>query len=224
MDRSDTMNHEQAVSTFASERYLLDEMTEPERSTFEEHYFACMACAEDVRAGALMRDGVREGLLPDRADGNNVHDMAASAAWRRRNTEARRWYQSAFIPWAAAASLAVIAGYQATVTPGRLASQPVALTPVTLRPASRGQEPKVTTSPAATVVTLAVDLSSSVAGPSLGYAIRTAAGAAVASGSVPAPPAGAPLLLLVPSSEIALPGRYILVVGDTEYPFEVVAQ
>jgi hypothetical protein len=217
------MTHEQAVSTFASERYLLDEMTEPERSTFETHYFSCIECADDVRAGALMRDGVRAGLLGNHAAQKNVHNMRASAAWRRKTEGPRRWYQSAAIPWAAAATLAVVAGYQTLVVPpGRALSEPVALAPITLRPASRGQEPKI---PLARdgAVALAVDLNSAVSGE-IPYAIRTAAGAQVASGAVRTPLAGAPLLLLVPSSTLRTPGRYILTIADTEYPFELVSQ
>src|SRR5262245_13756837 len=144
MDRTDTMTHEQAVSTFASERYLLEEMTEPERTVFEEHYFSCAECADDVRIGAMMSDGARAGLMDQRADQRNVTDMTASAAWRRKAAAPRRWYQSAAVPWAAAAALAIVAGYQTFVgTPGNSLSHPEALVPVTLRPATRGQEPKV---------------------------------------------------------------------------------
>jgi len=96
------MTHEEAVSTLASERYLLEEMSEPERETFEEHYFSCVECADDVRAGGVMRDGVRGGLMNEQAV-HTVHDMTTSAAWRRKNVQPRRWYQSPAIPWAAAA-------------------------------------------------------------------------------------------------------------------------
>jgi len=78
------MTHEQAVSTFASERYLLEEMTEPERTVFEEHYFSCVDCADDVRMGAVMSDGARAGLMGERAERTTVTDMTASDAWRRR--------------------------------------------------------------------------------------------------------------------------------------------
>jgi len=218
------MTHEEAVSTLASERYLLEEMSEPERETFEEHYFSCVECADDVRAGGVMRDGVRAGLMNEQAV-HTVHDMTASAAWRRKNVQPRRWYQSPAIPWAAAAALAVVAGYQAlSPTPGRSIGQPMALAPVTLRPASRGQEPRITVARDAAVVTLAIDASSTAAGTELSYAIRKAAGAVVVSGKLPTPPPGAPLLLLVPSSQIRVPGHYVLIVGDSEYPFEVVAQ
>ena len=194
------MTHDQAVSTFASERYLLEEMTEPERTVFEEHYFSCVDCADDVRMGAVMSDGARAGLMGERADGVVVTDMTASDAWRRRTaTNPSRWYQSAAIPWAVAATLAVVAGYQTFVgTPGRPLSQPQALVPVTLRPASRGQEPKVVVSRDSSIATLAVDMSSAVSGSSLPYSIRTAAGASVASGTIKAPQAGAPLLLARP--------------------------
>ena len=42
------MTHQQALDGLASERYLLDEMTEGERFEFEAHYFDCVDCAEDV--------------------------------------------------------------------------------------------------------------------------------------------------------------------------------
>jgi hypothetical protein len=218
------MTHEEAVSTLAPERYLLEEMSGPERETFEEHYFSCVECADDVRTGGVMRDGVHAGLMNEQSV-HTVHDMTASAAWRRKNVGARRWYQSPAIPWAAAAALAVVAGYQALVpAPGRSIGQPMALAPVTLRPASRGQEPKVSLARDTAVVTLAIEMGSTVAGTELSYAIRTAAGAGLVSGTVRAPQSGAPLLLLVPSLQIPAPGHYVLIVADGEYPFEVVAQ
>ena len=57
------MNHQEAVSSHATERYLLEEMTEVEKFAFEDHYFDCAECADDVRAAALMREGVKEGML-----------------------------------------------------------------------------------------------------------------------------------------------------------------
>jgi hypothetical protein len=219
------MTHEQAVSTFASERYLLEEMNEPERTVFEEHYFSCPDCADDVRMGAVMSDGARAGLMSERANQSTVSDITSSDAWRRRTSGTRRWYQSVAIPWAAAATLAVVAGYQTFVgTPGGSLSRPEALAPVTLRPASRGQEPKVVVSRNSSVATLAVDTSAAVSGSSLSYVIRSATGSVIASGTVQAPQAGTPLLLLVPTAEVSLPGRYVLSVGDSEYPFEVVSQ
>ncbi len=55
----ETMTHEHAVNTMASERYLLEEMSELERHAFEEHFFSCPDCAEDLRTAELMRAGAR---------------------------------------------------------------------------------------------------------------------------------------------------------------------
>ncbi len=43
----------------ATERYLLEEMTEAESEAFEEHYFNCAECAAEVVAGATFIIGVR---------------------------------------------------------------------------------------------------------------------------------------------------------------------
>ena len=53
------MDHLQAETTNAAERYLLDEMSEPERFAFESHYFDCEECADEVRVGSALARGVR---------------------------------------------------------------------------------------------------------------------------------------------------------------------
>jgi len=49
------MEHQAAKDTNAVERYLLGEMPVDERDAFENHYFSCIACAEEVREGAQLR-------------------------------------------------------------------------------------------------------------------------------------------------------------------------
>jgi hypothetical protein len=44
------MDHETAVQLKATERYFLGELAGPDREGFEEHFFMCPECAEDVRA------------------------------------------------------------------------------------------------------------------------------------------------------------------------------
>ena len=217
------MTHEQAVATLASERYLLEEMSGPERETFEDHYFSCTACAEDVRTGGLLRDATKAGLLGDRDD---VREVSGGTGNHVVQFRPRRWYQSTALPWAVAATLAVAAGYQTLVTVPSLRplNEPLALAPVTLRPASRGQEPRVQLGRDAAAVTLAVDASSAGTSGELAYDLRTAAGSVVLSGKAGAPSAGAPLLLLVPARAVRAPGRYVLTVAGNDYPFEVVAQ
>jgi anti-sigma factor RsiW len=218
------MTHTEAVRSAAAERYLLDELSEPERFAFEEHYFECSECAEGVRMGALMRDGVRAGLLPD-ARVTSISE----ASGRKSSRPAVGWRPSALVPWAAAAALALVAGYQA-VQPARSGARlvgPQALAPVTLRPESRGVVPVVPVQPGATAITLAIEVNAP-AGAALAYDIRTEDEKSVVSGQVAAPPAGAPLLLLIPVWTLSPSEHYILSVRRAadgqildEYRFEV---
>jgi hypothetical protein len=205
------MTHEQALDTMASERYLLDEMTERERHVFEDHYFSCGECAEDVRIGALMKEGATAAFAQaPRARATSPGVIARPAPFRR------WWPQpSVLVPWAAAATLAVVAGYESlVVVPGlRSGSAPQAVTPVTLRPASRGQEPIVTSGANGAPVVLATDVNPATAGE-LAYDLRGPDGTGVASGRAPAPAAGTPLYLFVPGRQVAAPGRYVLAVRD----------
>jgi hypothetical protein len=59
------MNHEDAVKSMATERYTLDEMEPAERDAFEEHFFECSFCADDVIDSAKFAAGVRsDGRVP----------------------------------------------------------------------------------------------------------------------------------------------------------------
>jgi hypothetical protein len=201
------MTHAEAVRSSATERYLLEEMSEIERHAFEDHYFDCTECAEDVRAGALMREGVRAGLL-ERSNVRSIGDAAP------RSTPARRgWPPPTFLPWAAAAALALVVGYQSLPQPPgasrELTTQ--ALTPVTLRPASRAAEPVLLLSVDSSAITLAVELGAPV-DSDVSYDLRTTGGHSVASGHTAPPPAGAPLLLLLPAWTLSPDEHYILTV------------
>jgi hypothetical protein len=220
------MTHEQAVEKQAAERYLLDEMPELERFAFEEHLFACPICAEDVRSGAVMQEGVKAGLLPEvkaedtgqKTEGTTQKAEKPQEPREPRELREPRWRVA--VPWAAAAMLALATGYQALwVVPG-LRHQligPAVLSPVTLRGASRGTEPTLTR-PAAGVMVFAVDLAGVAVGASLTYDLRAADGVSVASGTAAAPPPGTPLLLLIPASVLDSAGRYTLSVGTSGAP------
>jgi hypothetical protein len=53
------MKHEQAIQSQAVEAYLLNQMTPVERDAFEEHYFSCEICAEDLRMASQLMEDVR---------------------------------------------------------------------------------------------------------------------------------------------------------------------
>ena len=210
------MDHLEAVNAMAIERYLLEEMTDEERESFEAHYFSCAECAEDARAAALMRDGAAGGLARVHANPTPIGDRArvsrvrpASASWR--------W--SIALPWAAAAVLAVGVGYQIVDGPvlSRRGADAVPLLPSTLRPASRGPEPAVSPGPGG-VVTLAVDLGGARFDAGIRYELRSADGGTITSGTAPTPVAGAPLLLMLPGSMLKTSERYVLSVQSAGTP------
>jgi hypothetical protein len=218
------MTHQQALDGLASERYLLDEMTEVERFEFEEHYFDCVECAEDVRLGDMVRQEARRAGA---AVASNTHVgrpavVLTSAKWWRRPMVAA--------PWAVAATLAMVVGYQSLVTvPGlRDAGGPQSIEPVMLRGATRGAHTTVAIAPGQRFVALSADLLTPPQSSSLAYEILDANRSAVASGRSSVPASGAPLMLLVPVDELQHAGRYTLLVRDGdqksvlgEYEFEV---
>jgi hypothetical protein len=215
------MTHQQALDTMAAERYLLDEMTEVEKHEFEEHFFDCSDCAEEVSRGELIRQEVRRAKSQPRRNAGLSLVAIKRPLWRR---------PSVVLPWAAAAMLALTTGYQSLVTVPMLrqANSPQSVSPVMLREATRGAVPVVKVSQGQRFVTLGLDVMSSPA-PEVTYDLLDQAGATILSGRTPLPPSGAPLFLLIPADELGRQGRYTLVVraaGSTgtapgEYGFDV---
>jgi hypothetical protein len=56
------MDHEEAVRLQAAVKYVLGELPQDERNSFEEHYFDCGECALDVRAAAAFAENARNVL------------------------------------------------------------------------------------------------------------------------------------------------------------------
>ena len=219
------MTHQDAVDTLASERYLLGEMSEQERQTFEAHYFECEICADDLRVAAAMLQGAKEGFAGS-ATRSNVVPIAVG----QRQAASAPWYRSAVLPWAAAATLAVVVGYQSLGT--KESAAPLALSPHTLRPQSRGAEAVVPLDSRGGPTTLAIEVNDASQSGEVAYELNRTDGRRIVSGRAPAPAPGSPLLLLMPSWTLVAPMHYILSVHDTadpgrllgEYRFSVSAQ
>ena len=192
------MTHQEAVDTLATERYLLDEMSEGDRHAFEEHYFACDVCAEDVRTASRMGQAAKDVFAAE-----SSARPATATVVNLADAKTRRWSRSPVVPWALAASLAMFAAYQSLlVVPELRASR--ALDPITLRPDARGEEPAVRPAPGLDDITLALDVNDVREGADLSYDIKDASGRQVAARHAKGPRAGAPLLLL---GECVQPGR-----------------
>jgi anti-sigma factor RsiW len=54
------MEHYEAVQSLAVEKYLLDEFDSGEREAFEDHFFSCHECAEELQATAALLDRGKE--------------------------------------------------------------------------------------------------------------------------------------------------------------------
>lgn len=132
------MDHSEAIRLGAPEKYLLGELSAQEREQFEEHFFTCLECADDVKSGAVFVDNARA-VMREEAAMQTVLKPATSRGFAP-------WFRPA---WGMAA-LVVLAGvisYQNVVTIPHLketADRPQALTSFSLLTAgSRGSAPVI---------------------------------------------------------------------------------
>ena len=69
---------------FAAERYILGELSEDEKLDFEDHYFSCEACAQDVEDLTAIRVAAPSALRELDAKGSKRQPLSwFSAAWLR---------------------------------------------------------------------------------------------------------------------------------------------
>ncbi|HEY6385262.1 MAG TPA: hypothetical protein VIX91_06230 [Candidatus Acidoferrum sp.] len=54
------MDHNEAVRLQAAEKYLLGKLPKEQHAAYEEHYFDCYACAEEIKATAAFMEGARQ--------------------------------------------------------------------------------------------------------------------------------------------------------------------
>lgn len=54
------MDHTEAVRLQAAEKYLLGELLNSQYEEYEEHYFDCMYCAEDIKAAVAFMENARQ--------------------------------------------------------------------------------------------------------------------------------------------------------------------
>ena len=59
------MDHDLAIQDNVAERYLLGELNEVEMEEYEEHFFSCAVCAQEVKLGSEFIDHAREVFKTD---------------------------------------------------------------------------------------------------------------------------------------------------------------
>jgi hypothetical protein len=200
------MQHQQALATKASERYLLGEMSEPERFAFEAHYFDCPSCADDVRAGAALAHGIKAVCAED-------------ASWLS---------PAALVPSTAAIGLGCLAAWQGLVLiPSlRWANAPQALSPIALRAAARGEEQALIVHREQPLSAFTLDVNIADPGAPLTYDLIAPNGAIRHSAAAQAPPAGSSLIVFLPTAAIRESGSWTLSLRNAQgvesrYPFSV---
>jgi hypothetical protein len=128
------MDHELATKNQSVDRYFLGEMEPPEREAFEEHFFVCDLCADDVRATSAFVDNAKA-ILQER----KAWTKGGARGWMGRWLG---WFRPAFATGALAALCLVVIGYQNfSVIPGLRA--PRSMQAIALDGATRSAGPKL---------------------------------------------------------------------------------
>jgi hypothetical protein len=220
-----SMEHHSAMASKASERYLLGEMSEPERFDFEAHYFDCEVCAEDVRTGAALARGIKAVCAQDAALRPHTEVVLDSPR--------HGWFSWLRFPVLAPSALALafgcVAAWQAFVLmPGlRWAESPQALSPVVLRAAARGEEQALEIRRDRAVSMLSLDVNAVEPGAPLVYEVDGPGGGSRLTGNTQAPPVASPLVVLLPNSAMRETGSWVLILRSPQgaelarYPFAV---
>jgi len=208
------MDHKEATRIQAPARYLLGDLNPSEMEGFEEHFFECPECAEELRSGTVFADNVRA-VLRERGRGLAAASPAGSPQY------GRGWW-TGFRPALAFAVPVFLAGvviYQnSAVIPGlkrelaaARAPQPVPFFVLHNLSRAGGDQP-IVLPPDSRFFVLTVDLAEEARDYVL--EIRNQAGAALAS--FPASRSGSNSLLL--DARQFPPGSYRVVVRSAAAP------
>jgi hypothetical protein len=212
------MNHDMAVELHATERYLLGEFSAEEREAFEEHFFDCAICAEDVRAAAAFRANAKAVFRDGR--GPLVARTERRRGWREFFT-----FRPAMI--SAVANAVLLIGLIAAVRHTEIlhrqiadAAAPHFYTQFGLAQSSRGDSEKEL-APGDPFFAATIDLHPGQKFDSFSYQIQTDAGMVVAKGSAPAPAGftaetSSEHALAVPVSSLKA-GRYLFVLNGINH-------
>jgi hypothetical protein len=221
------MDHMEATQSKAVERYLLGEMSVLDRGRFEEHFFTCGDCAEEVRAAAIFADNARA-VFSGQARASLAHSHAgteAGAGWF-----GWLWRPAFTVPLAAGLLLTVsVASYQNLVVIPQLrrevaqATAPQVLPSYALKSVARGNDQVIVIPKGSLYFHLLLDKTWEQSAVSYRCELQDASGKAQITLDVPP---SDPLNLLLPVARLTA-GSYTLLVrapGGAElarHPFDL---
>jgi hypothetical protein len=217
------MDHAHATGTGAAERYVLGEMTEEERARYEEHYFDCPECADDVKAAVVFRESA-EAVWRDNAEGAREETLRPIYTEGAASESKRRRFWQLFWPipqgaLVAATLLFCVAGYEALALRGRVrgheGAAAIESAPWYFLSVAKGSPPIVTVRPGQSRIGLTLSPGSDRTYPYYRCEVQDARGRAMLSGVVVGPAQGQELQLLIPTTSLE-PGSYALVVVPLE--------
>jgi Putative zinc-finger len=215
------MEHSEAVQLKAAERYVLGELTGDLRAQYEDHYFGCVECAQDLRLAAMFAANTRAELEAEAATAG----LAAPAVAVRKPASSG-WITGFLRPSFAVpvfALLLLFAGYQNLIVIAHLKSASPSAAPQTLpsysliTAGSRGGEPLAVTVPANKPFSLYIDIPPARQFPQYVCEVVNASGAIEYSLNISGQEAQNSVQLLMPPATLKS-GNYTLVVRGLATP------
>jgi hypothetical protein len=206
------MNHDEAIRLKAAEKYLLGELTAELRDQYEDHYFGCAECAQEVRTGAVFIDNARDVL-----GSGSVAELGA----KHQPAPSGGWWTALLRPAFAVPALALlllVAGYQNAVTIPHLKTALSQTETAQTLPSfslisenSRGGAPRAVSVPAGKPFSFFVDIPPKGSYTSYACEFQTESGTPELSLNVSADEAKRTVQLLIPAGRLAS-GKHVLVV------------
>jgi hypothetical protein len=213
------MEHTEAVQLKAAERYVLGELSGDLRAQYEEHYFGCSECAEDLKLAAAFVENTRAVL-----ESQPVTVASREPVSVERRPSASAWFvlrPSFAVP--VFALLLLFAGYQNLIVIPHLKSAGPSSGPQTLPSYSligansRGGEPLTITVPSNKPFSLYIDIPPEKQFPLYVCELVNASGATEYSLNISGQEAQNSVQLLIPPATLK-PGNYAVVVRGLATP------
>jgi hypothetical protein len=210
------VQHAEAVRTGAAERYVMGELSEQQALEYEEHFFDCRECAEEVKTAAAFADNARDAFRTETPAAETPAPIA-----KRRTGLGLFWP----MPVGAAAAVLLAAGaavYQASVVVPSLRRQvaqdgALQAAPWFFLSVSRAEPQVLTLSTGQRMVGLTLSRSSERSAPYYRCQVLDSAGRVVESAVVPGPREGGELQVLLPAARLQ-PGSHALELAPLQSP------